>query len=105
MGGARATGRWDRGAGRGVPHGHEDAMLAAMDSGDSEEIADALAAVLAPPRLSNTDGQDLISDADTCRMPERDVVGTALVGAGLQAERDDNWTLVRDSKNQDNPVI
>ena len=88
-----------------VPHGHQDAMLAAIDSGDSEEIADALAAMLAPPRLANTDGQDLIAHTITWRVPQPDAVGTALVGAGLQAEGDDHWTLVRDSKNQDNTVI
>ncbi|MET0145217.1 MAG: SEC-C domain-containing protein [Ilumatobacteraceae bacterium] len=88
-----------------LPHGHQDAMLAAIDRGDSEEIADAIAAVLAPPRLSNTDGQDLIAHTITWRVPQPDAVGTALIGAGLKAEGDDHWTLVRDSKNQDNTVI
>ena len=88
-----------------LPHGHQDAMLAAIDTGDSEEIADALAAILAPPRLANTDGQDLVAHTITWRVPQPDAVGTALVGAGLQAEGDDHWTLVRDSKNQDNTVI
>ena len=58
-----------------VPHGHQDAMLAAIDSGDSEPIADALAAILAPPRLANTDGQDLIAHTITWRVPRPDAVG------------------------------
>ena len=88
-----------------VPHGHQDAMLAAIDTGDSEEIADALAVILAPPRLTNTDGQDLVAHTTTWRVPQPDAVGAELVGAGLQAEGDDHWTLVRDSKNQDHTVI
>ena len=61
--------------------------------------------MLAPPRLSNTDGQDLIAHTITWRVPQPDAVGTALIGAGLKAEGDDHWTLVRDSTNQDNTVI
>ena len=61
--------------------------------------------ILAPPRLTNTDGQDLVAHTITWRVPQPDAVGAALVGAGLQAEGDDHWTLVRDSKNQDNTVI
>jgi hypothetical protein len=88
-----------------VPNGHQDAMVAAIDSGDSEQIADALAAILAPPRLTNTDGQDLIAHTITWRLPKPDAVSTALVDAGLRADGDDHWTLVRDSKNQNNTVI
>jgi len=88
-----------------VPNGHQDAMLTAIDSGDSGDIADALAGILAPPRLSNTDGQDLIAHTITWRVPRPDAVSTALSGAGLTADGDNHWTLVRDSKNQDNTVI
>jgi hypothetical protein len=88
-----------------VPNGHQHAMLAAIDSGDSEQIADAIAAILAPPHLANTDGHDLIAHTITWRVPQPNAVGAALLGAGLQAEGDDHWTLVRDSKNQDNTVI
>jgi hypothetical protein len=88
-----------------VPNGHQDAMLAAIDSGDSEQIVDALAAILAPPRLANSDGQDLVAHTITWRVPQPDAVSTALVRAGLQADGDDRWTLVRDSKNQNDTVI
>lgn len=88
-----------------LAHGHQDAMLAAIDTGDSDAIADALAAILAPPRLANTDGEDLVAHTITWRVPQPGAVGTALVGAGLQADGDDHWTLVRDSKNQDHTVI
>ena len=87
-----------------VPHGHSDAMLAAIDSGDSDAVADALAAILAPPRLANTDGHDLIAHTITWRVPDPSLVGDALVAAGLQADND-GWTLVRNSTNQDNTVI
>jgi hypothetical protein len=88
-----------------IPHGHQDAMLAAIETGDGEAIADALAAILAPPRLTNTDGHDLVAHTITWRVPHSDGVSAALVAVGLQAEGDDLWTLVRDSKNQDNTVV
>ncbi len=53
-----------------VPHGHTDTMLAAIDSGDSDAVADALAAILAPPQLANTDGHDLIAHTITWRVPD-----------------------------------
>ena len=88
-----------------LTHVHQDAMMAAIDTGDSEAIADALAAMSAPPRLANTDGEDLVTHVMTWRAPQPDAIGTALVGAGLRADGDDRWTLVRDSKNQDSTVI
>ena len=62
-------------------------MLAAIDSGDSDAVADALAAILAPPRLANTDGHDLVAHTITWRVPDPSLVGDALVAAGLQAEQ------------------
>jgi hypothetical protein len=88
-----------------VPHGHVDSVLTAIDTGDSDAVADALAAILAPPRLANTDGHDLIAHTITWRVPDPSAVGSALAGAGLQADDGDHWRLVRDSKNQDNTVI
>ncbi len=88
-----------------VPHGHVDTLLAAIDTGDSDAVADALATILAPPRLANTDGHDLVAHTITWRVPDPSAVGGALVAAGLRADDGDQWTLVRDSKNQDNTVI
>jgi hypothetical protein len=88
-----------------VPHGHLESMLAAIDSGDPDAVAKALAATLVPPRLSNTDGHDLLAHTVTWRVPNPSVVDDALVSAGLRADDRDGWTLVRDSKNQDNTVI
>jgi hypothetical protein len=88
-----------------VPHLHVDAVLAAIDAGDSDAVAGALAAILAPPRLTNTDGHDLVAHTITWRLPDPSVVGDALVGAGLGADDSDRWTLVRDTTNQDNTVI
>jgi hypothetical protein len=88
-----------------VPSGHLDPVLAAIDSGDSEEIADAIAAILAPPQLANTDGQSLIAHIMRWRVPQPAAVDAALLDAGLKADGDDRWTLVRNSKNQDATVI
>ena len=88
-----------------IPHRYQDAMLAAVDAGDGEAIADVLAAILAPPRLTNTDGQDLVAHTIKWRVPHPDGVSAALVAVGMQAEDDEHWTLVRDSHNRDNTVI
>jgi len=88
-----------------VPHGHVDSMLAAVDTRDSDALTGALAALFVPPRLANTDGQDLVAHTVTWRVPDPVIVGEALVAAGLQAGGDDRWTLVRNSKNQDDTVI
>jgi hypothetical protein len=88
-----------------VPLVHHDAMLAAIDSRDSEAIADVISAMLAPPRLSNTDGEDFVAHVITWRVAHPAAVGPALVAAGLRADDEDRWTLVRDSNNQDNTVI
>ena len=76
-----------------LPHGHTDTMLAAVDGGDSVAVAEGLAAILAPPRLSNTDGRDLIRHTTIWRIPDPSFVGDALVAAGLQADND-GWTFV-----------
>ena len=88
-----------------VPQGHLESMLAAIDTRDSEAIADAVAAILAPPRLANTDGEDLVAHTLTWRVADPTIIGDAIVAAGLQADGDGSWTLVRNSKNQDNTVI
>src|SRR5690606_11607542 len=82
-----------------------DLMLDAVESRDSEAIAQVLGAVFAPPRLTNTDEQDLVAHTARWRVPQPDGVGSALVAAGLKDEGDDAWTLVRDSKNQRDTVI
>lgn len=88
-----------------VPDGHLDRMLAALDSHDAEEIALALSVIFRPPRLTNTDGEDLIAHTITWRVPPDVDIAAALVAAGLQAESEHSWTLVRDSQNQRNTVI
>ena len=88
-----------------VPHGHAGAMMDAIDARDSEAIAAALAAILAPPRLTNTDGDDLVAHTITWRVPDPSAVGDALVTAGFQADDDGRWTLTRDTQNQDNTLI
>jgi hypothetical protein len=88
-----------------VPHGHLDRTLAAIDSGDSEAITTVLRAMFAPPRLSNTDGHDLVARTITWHIAEPSTLDDALVAAGLQRAGHHRWTLVRDSKNQHDTVI
>lgn len=88
-----------------LPHRHLDSMLAAIDAGDSDALTAALGAVFAPPRLSNTDGHDLVAHTITWRIADPTTVDSTLVAAGLQHAGDRRWTLVRDSSNQQNTVI
>lgn len=88
-----------------VPHGYLDPVLAAIDRGDSSDIADVLAAMLAPPRLTNTDGHELVTHTTTWRVPTPSAVGGALVAAGFRADSEGDWTLVRNSTNQNDTVI
>ncbi len=88
-----------------VPDRHLDSVLAAVESGDSADLADALAAILAPPRLTNTDGDDLVTHTLSWRVPDPSDVGDALVAAGLRTDETNEWTWTRDSKNQANTII
>ena len=88
-----------------LPLGRQDTMLEAIEAGDSEAIANVLASIFAPPQLANTDGHKLAGHTITWRVARPRDVSAALVGAGLMADGDDEWTLIRDSKNQDDTLI
>jgi hypothetical protein len=59
-----------------------------------------------PPRMQNTDGQDLVFHTLRWRCPDPDGVDAALGRAGLRAEDGGReWSLMRDSARQPNTVI
>ena len=88
-----------------VPLFHLDRTLAAVGTHESGVIAAALAAILGPRRLTNTDGEDIVNHTATWHVPDPSVIDGALVAAGLQVDGDQRWTLVRPSQNQDNTII
>ena len=84
---------------------YQDTILAAIEAGSSEAIADAIGVMLAPPVLTNTDGEDLVFHTITWQVRHPDAVDAALAHAGLQGDGDNQWSLVRNSTNQRNTVI
>ena len=77
-----------------VDHGYQDTILAAIEAGSSEAIADAIGVMLAPPVLTNTDGEDLVFHTITWQVRHPDAVDAALAQAGLQGDGDNQWSLV-----------
>ena len=82
-----------------------DHLLAAIDTHGSDELAEVIAAILAPPTVTNTDGQDLVAHVITWSVPDPAVVGGALVSAGLRDDGDGRWTLVRQTRSQDGTTV
>ncbi len=80
-------------------------VLDAIDSGDPFEVAAALAAQFRPPRLQNTDGDEMVFHTLRWRLGNAKAVDAALVGSGLRTGGDGTWSLVRDSANQSDTVI
>ena len=86
-----------------VPRALIDDLLRAIDDGDARQIASVFGETLRPPRLQNTDGEDLVFHTIRWRVGDPDRVGTALEQAGLQADAGEpSWRLVRDSAHRSN---
>ncbi|MFT3854427.1 MAG: SEC-C domain-containing protein [Ilumatobacteraceae bacterium] len=83
---------------------HLDAMLHAIDTGGVSAIADVLSVMFAPPRLSNTDGHDLVAHTIRWRVQVA-AVPEALAQAGVHADGPGRWTLVRDAADRGSTVI
>ncbi len=91
-----------------LPRSALDAMLEAIAENDPLGIATVFAATLAPPRLSNTDGEPIVFHELSWRIggdgqPDVAAVDASLREAGLDRNDGDDpprWTLVRDSANQ-----
>ncbi len=89
-----------------VPRGLVDDLLRAIDDGDAHRIASVFGETLRPPRLQNTDGEDLVFHTIRWRVGDPDRVGPALEQAGLQADAGEpSWRLVRDSAHRSNTII
>lgn len=72
-------------------------MLAAIDAGDPDEIAMIIADTLRPPRVTNTDGDQLVLHTITWRVADPAAVGPALVTAGLLDAGENRWHVSRDT--------
>ena len=89
-----------------VPRALVDDLLHAIDDGDSSRIASLFGRTLLPPRLQNTDGEDLVFHTIRWRVGQPELVGAAVEQAGLLADDGEpSWRLVRDSANRGNTVI
>lgn len=80
-------------------------LLDAIEDGDASEIAALLGESLRPPRLSNTDGEDLMLHTLRWRITDPAAIDGALRAAGLQADDRSQWRLVRDTTNMANATI
>jgi hypothetical protein len=81
-----------------------DHALRVLDEGDPEAVAGLIGSTLRPPKMSNTDGEELVFHELTWELEGVDDVPASLRGAGFKVDRD-QVSLVRDSKNQKNTVI
>jgi hypothetical protein len=89
-----------------VPQALVDDLLAAVYDGDASRIASLFGQTLQPPRLQNTDGENLVFHRIRWRVGASHLVGAALERAGLQAdEGEPAWRLVRDSTNRGNTIV
>ena len=100
-----------------VPRSALDGLLAAIDERDPLEIATVFAATLAPPQLSNTDGEPMVLHELRWRIggggqPGMAAVDASLREAGLDRNEGDgegdespSWNLMRDSTNQPRTIV
>jgi hypothetical protein len=87
-----------------------DEALELLDYPDPFEVAGLIGRCLAPPTLSNTDGEPLVAHELVWRVPDQAVVAPALVGAGWSVDEPDvhgvmALRLVRDTANQANTIV
>jgi hypothetical protein len=69
-------------------------------------MAAVLGRLLQPPRLSNTDGEDLVFHTLRWRIPDPTVIDGPLRSAGMDAsEGEPEWRLSRDTKNMANATV
>jgi hypothetical protein len=89
-----------------VPRALLDDLLQACEVRDGSRIASLLGRTLLPPRLTNTDGEDMVFHTLRWRVEQPELVGPAMEQAGLQAdEADVSWLLVRESHRQSDTII
>ena len=89
-----------------VPRAVVKDLQAAIDDRDEYAIAELLGQTRRPPRMSNTDGEDLVFHTLRWRITDPAAVDGELLAAGLSADDDEQeWRLARDSKNMVNTTI
>jgi hypothetical protein len=89
-----------------VPRALVSDLQAAIDERDAYAIVELLGETRRPPRMSNTDGEDLVFHTLRWRVTDRAVVDGALRAVGLDGGGDNpEWRLARDSKNMTNTTI
>ncbi len=80
-------------------------LLDLIEAGDPFDIAAYFGALTRPPRLANTDGEDMVMTDLAWLVPaDVDVTGR-LEPAGFKPAADDEWVLVRDTTNQADSII
>jgi SEC-C motif len=89
-----------------VPRAVVNDLQAAIDDRDGYALAERLSQTRRPPRMSNTDGEDLVFHTLRWRITDPAAVDGALRAAGLSSDDDkQEWRLARDSKNMVNTTI
>jgi hypothetical protein len=82
-----------------------DELLTVLDDPDPFDLAELIGRCLAPPAMSNTDGEPLVFHELTYRLPDPSAARAALAASTLHTDGDDTFTLVRDTKNQPDTLI
>jgi hypothetical protein len=78
--------------------GWVDSVLAALDERDPFAVAEVIARRLAPPRMTNTDGDDLEFHTLRWRVGDVTALDRHLADAGLEGSLESGWVLSRDGR-------
>jgi hypothetical protein len=89
-----------------VPRAAVGDLQTAIDERDPYSIIERLGRTWRPPRMTNTDGEDLVFHTLRWRVTDPAIVDAALRAAGLDTDGDKpEWRLARDSTNMSNTTI
>ena len=89
-----------------VPRAAVGDLQAAIEDRDPYAIVELLGETMRPPRMSNTDREDLIFHTLRWRVTDAAALDGALRAAGLEAKGDEpEWRLARDSQGMANATI
>jgi hypothetical protein len=80
-----------------------DYAMVVLDEGDPDEVAGLIGSTFAPPQLQNTDGEPIVTHEIIWEITDPKTAATALQAAGLKRDGD-TFSLVRDSKNNPQPL-
>jgi hypothetical protein len=82
-----------------------DELLDALDDPDPFRLAVVTGRLLAPPRIANSDGHDLVFHELTYHLAAPDPAGAALVAAGFQDDGEGTFTLVANTASQHGRIV